>query len=111
MAIEVIKPADGFFCGDDDGDGEQQRNMCGMRIHLSKRKAEGGGAPEPTAVNAVMAEAEDQNLTSSPNQSLLALGRLLYASNGEPGLANFASALLAPEEAEGRGFAHTHGDA
>ena len=27
-----------------------------------------------------------------------------YASNGEPGLANFATALLAPEEAQGRGF-------
>ena len=31
-----------------------------------------------------------------------------YASNGETGLANFAAALLAPEEAQGRGFAHTH---
>ena len=31
-----------------------------------------------------------------------------YASNGEPGLANFATALLSPLEAQGRGFSHGH---
>ena len=30
-----------------------------------------------------------------------------YTSNGEPRLATFATAMLAPEEAQGRGFAHT----
>ena len=31
-----------------------------------------------------------------------------YASNGEPGLANFATAVLDPLEAQGRGFSHGH---
>ena len=31
-----------------------------------------------------------------------------YASNGEPGLANFATALFSPLEAQGRGFSHGH---
>ena len=31
-----------------------------------------------------------------------------YASNGEPGLANFATALLSPLEGQGRGFLHGH---
>ena len=31
-----------------------------------------------------------------------------YASNGEPGLANFATCLLSPLEAQGRGFSHAH---
>ena len=31
-----------------------------------------------------------------------------YASNGEPGLANFATAMLEPLEAQGRGFEHGH---
>ena len=29
-----------------------------------------------------------------------------YASNGEPGLANFATSMLSPLEAQGRGFSH-----
>ena len=31
-----------------------------------------------------------------------------YASNGEPGLANFATSMIEPLEAQGRGFAHGH---
>ena len=31
-----------------------------------------------------------------------------YASNGEPGLANFATSVLDPLEAQGRGFSHGH---
>ena len=31
-----------------------------------------------------------------------------YASNGEPGLANFATSVLSPLEAQGRGFSHGH---
>ena len=31
-----------------------------------------------------------------------------FASNGEPGLANFAAALLEPLESQARGFAHGH---
>ena len=31
-----------------------------------------------------------------------------YASNGQPGLANFATSVLDPLEAQGRGFAHGH---
>ena len=31
-----------------------------------------------------------------------------YISNGSPGLANFATSLLAPLEAQGRGFSHDH---
>ena len=51
--------------------------LCGVRIHVSKRKAGDGGDPDPTAVRAVMVEAEDKDLTYSPNQSLLALGPVL----------------------------------
>ena len=31
-----------------------------------------------------------------------------YASNGEPGIANFATSMLEPLEAQGRGFSHGH---
>ena len=31
-----------------------------------------------------------------------------YASNGELGLTNFATTLLSPLEAQGRGFSHGH---
>ena len=31
-----------------------------------------------------------------------------HASNGEPGLANFATSVLSPLEAQGRGFSHGH---
>ena len=31
-----------------------------------------------------------------------------YASNGEPGLANFTTSMIEPLEAQGRGFAHGH---
>ena len=51
--------------------------LYGVRIQVSKRKAGDGGDPDPTTVRAVMVEAEDQDLTSSPNPSLLALGPVL----------------------------------
>ena len=58
--------------------------LSSVRIHFARRKAQEGGAAEPTSVRAVLVEAEDQDVYSMPNTSLLAMGPILRSLAASP---------------------------
>ena len=51
--------------------------LASVRIHVTLRKDQPGGAPKPTAMRATMVEAEDQDMCCMPNQSLLFMAPML----------------------------------
>ena len=51
--------------------------LSSVRIHFARRKAQEGGAVEPTSVRAVLVEAEDQDVYTMPNKSFFAMEPIL----------------------------------
>ena len=58
--------------------------LARVRIHVTSRKDQPGGAPEPTAMGATMVEAEDQDMSYMPNQSLLSMAPMLNSLSASP---------------------------